>query len=76
MVGFMADTLVLSKLTLPQKLKLMEDLWAELSREPESIPTPKWHLNLLHEREELVRQGKARFSPWSEAKKRLRRKSA
>jgi hypothetical protein len=65
----------ISRLTLPQKLRLMEDLWAELSKSPDKLPTPKWHLEVLAAREELVRQGKAKFSPWAEAKKRLRRKA-
>jgi hypothetical protein len=70
----MADTIAISDLSLSQKLKLMEDLWADLSREPEKIPAPKWHLDVLAEREKLVREGKAKFVPWPEAKHRLRRK--
>ena len=51
----------------------MEELWADLSQSPEQVPVPDWHLEVLAEREKLVRQGKAKFSDWSEAKKRLRR---
>jgi hypothetical protein len=64
----------ISKLTLPQKLKLMEDLWAELSRTPETVPTPDWHLEVLVERQKLVQQGKAKFHDWADVKKRLQRR--
>ncbi len=69
----MNGSVTISRLTLPQKLKLMEELWADLSQIPEHVPVPDWHGVVLAEREKLVRQGKAKFSDWSEAKKRLRR---
>jgi hypothetical protein len=72
----MNGTVTVSRLTLSQKLKLMEELWADLSRSPEQVPVPDWHIEVLAEREKLVRQGKAKFSDWSEAKKRLRRARA
>jgi hypothetical protein len=68
------SSLTVSRLTLPQKLKLMEDLWADLSQGPKDVPVPAWHIEVLAKREKLVRQGKARFSDWSEAKKRLRQR--
>ena len=71
----MNSTVTVSALTLPQKLKLMEELWADLSRYPENVPVPEWHLEVLAEREKLVRQGKAKFSDWSVAKKRLQRRN-
>jgi hypothetical protein len=64
-----------SELSHPQKLKLMEELWAELSREPKNVPMPEWHLKTLAKREKLFREGKAKFSDWSEAKKRLQRRT-
>ena len=69
----MSNGVTVSRLTLPQKLKLMEDLWADLSLSPDNVPVPEWHVEVLAKREKLVRQGKARFSDWAEAKKRLRR---
>ena len=69
----MNGTLTVSRLTFPQKLKLMEELWADLSQSPERVPVPEWHREVLAEREKLVRQGKAKFSDWAEAKQRLRR---
>lgn len=68
-------SVLISKLTLPQKLKLMEDLWADLSRKPEQVPTPDWHEKVLAEREELVRQGKAKVHDWADVKQRLQRRN-
>ena len=70
----MRSAVTVSRLTLPQKLKLMEDLWADLSQVPKDVPVPGWHLEVLAERQKLVRRGNAKFSDWSEAKKRLRRR--
>jgi hypothetical protein len=70
----MNGTITVSELSLPQKLKLMEELWAELSREPKNVPVPEWHLETLVEREKLFLEGKAKFSDWSEAKQRLTRR--
>jgi len=38
--------------------------------------SPAWHAEALRETERLVRQGKAKFSGWQEAKRRIRRKAA
>jgi hypothetical protein len=53
--------LPLEKMTVDEKLKLMEEIWADLSRNPDDIPVPQWHLDLLREREQLVREGKAEY---------------
>jgi hypothetical protein len=40
------------------------------------MDSPAWHADALLETERLVRQGKAKFSDWEEAKRRIRRKAA
>ena len=67
----MATELELEKMTLEEKLRAMEALWADLSRREESIPVPKWHKDVLDERERLVKEGKARFIDWETAKKQI-----
>jgi len=49
----------------------MEALWDDLCRQEEAVPVPRWHKDLLDERERLVEQGKARFIDWETAKKRI-----
>jgi hypothetical protein len=40
----------------------MEELWAELSRTPETVPVPDWHREVLNIREQAVADGEAVFS--------------
>jgi hypothetical protein len=63
--------LPLSKLTLAQKLELMEALWADLRLE-----SPAWHETVLRDREEAYAAGKITVSDWEQAKKRIRKKDA
>ncbi len=67
-----ASTLPIEYLSVAYKLLLMERLWTELSRGPEDIPSPDWHVDVLAEREEAVREGRTAFVDWDDAKKRLR----
>ena len=50
----------------------MERLWEELSRQPHDIPVPDWQIEILSERIASVREGRAKFQDWDEAKTRLR----
>ncbi|HSH38080.1 MAG TPA: addiction module protein [Chthoniobacterales bacterium] len=59
-----------------EKLRAMEALWADLSQHDETFKSPAWHETALQEAESAVRAGKAQFSDWAEAKKRIRRKAA
>lgn len=64
-------SLPLHKMTVEEKLSLMEEIWADLSRNPDDIPVPQWHLDLLREREQLVKEGKAHYIDWETAKKQI-----
>ena len=55
------------------KLRAMETLWADLSRDEAEIGSPAWHGAVLRQTEQLVRDGKAKFSDWPTAKRRIRR---
>lgn len=63
----------LSKLTLAQKLDLMEALWDDLARHDKSLESPPWHKEILEDREQSLATGKATVSDWEEAKQRIRR---
>ena len=55
-----------------EKLKLMEALWQSLARSPTDIPSPDWHGDVLEQRRQAVREGRAVFENWDAAKQRLR----
>ena len=65
-------TLPLDQMTLEQKLRAMEALWADLSRKEQDIQSPPWHEHLLKEREERVKSGQEKFESWDGAKRELR----
>ena len=72
----MATLLAIHKMTWDDKLRALEALWADLSRDEQRLALPQWHKDTLAERERLARQGKARFVDWEAAKKRIARRTA
>jgi hypothetical protein len=72
----MPATFPIKQMTLSEKLRAMEALWADLSQHEEQVPVPQWHKSVLADRERLVREGKARFIDWDTAKKRIARRIA
>jgi len=66
--------LPLSKMTLAQKLDIMEALWADLSRDDKAVKSPPWHKAVLTHREAAVRAGTQTFADWEQAKRRTREK--
>ncbi|MST93981.1 MAG: hypothetical protein EXS33_01680 [Pedosphaera sp.] len=71
----MQASLPLNRMTREEKLRAMEELWADLSREESQVESPGWHGDVLHERAEAVKSGKETFMDWDEAKKQLREES-
>ena len=71
----MAVTLPIGRMSRADKLRAMEALWADLSRDEAGIDSPGWHGAILRETEQLVRDGKAKFSDWQAARQRIRRKA-
>ena len=72
----MPVVLPLQKMSRDEKLRAMEALWADLSKDDDRFESPAWHAHALREAGRAVKAGKARFSNWDEAKKRIRRKAA
>jgi hypothetical protein len=74
-IFFMAVTLPIKRMSQEDKLRAMEELWADLSRDGAETDSPGWHGAVLRETERLVREGKAKFSDWNSARRRIRRKA-
>lgn len=66
--------LPLSKLSIAQKLDLMETLWADLSQDNKTLKSPAWHDTVLKDREEAYGAGKVTVSDWEKAKRRIKKK--
>jgi hypothetical protein len=64
--------LEIEKMTLEEKLRAMEALWADLSRNEQDIQSPAWHQEVLEERDRRVQSGESKFQNWEDAKRELR----
>ena len=49
------------------KLRAMEALWADLSKDDDRFESPVWHAQALREAERAMKNGKAKFSYWGES---------
>jgi len=65
--------LPLTKLTLAQKLDLIETLWDDIIRDEKALESPRWHEEVLQDRQKALEAGKVSVSDWDEAKERIRR---
>ncbi len=69
----MSVALPLETMTTSEKLSAIEQLWDDLSRHAENVPSPAWHGDVLEVREASVQEGTAGFSDLAEVKERLRK---
>jgi hypothetical protein len=68
----MQFALPLDEMTTADKLRVMEELWADLSRDETKVPAPSWHEDVLKEREGRISSGEQKFVDWETAKAELR----
>jgi hypothetical protein len=69
--GAMQATLPLEKMTVSEKLRALEDIWDDLCYAQDSIPSPEWHADVLHEREQKIKEGTAKFLDLAEANRKV-----
>lgn len=65
--------LPLDQMTLADKLEVMEAVWADLAKQPQDMPSPDWHRDVLLERKRLVEEEKLKFLDWETAINELRK---
>lgn len=63
--------LPLDQMSVAEKLQAMEALWADLSRHTPEEVVPKWHAEVLVEREGRLAAGREAVLDWDEAKRQL-----
>lgn len=71
----MPTTLPLKSMTKLEKLRAMEELWADLTKDEDRFDAPLWHVHELRATEARVLAGKEDFIGWDAAKKSLRRRA-
>ncbi|CAN5334804.1 hypothetical protein BH10ACI2_BH10ACI2_18610 [soil metagenome] len=60
-------TIDLDQMTVTEKIRLMELLWRDISKEPENVPIPDWHIKVLEERDAALANGETSFIDFEEA---------
>ena len=64
--------ILLNKMNTSDKLRALEIIWDDLSRNQEDVPSPAWHADVLYAREKKIQDGSANFTDWSQAKRAIR----
>lgn len=70
----MTATIDLQQMSVPEKLRLMEELWRDLSQNERQLVSPEWHGTVLAEREAKLASGEDKLVAWETAKQELRAK--
>ncbi len=68
----MRITLPLEQMSIEEKIQTMEIIWSNLCKKADSLSSPSWHKNILHERENRIKNGDEEFMDWDKAKKNIR----
>lgn len=63
----------IERMSTVDKLRLMENLWQNLSQDDSAVVSPSWHADVLQERERLTASGEEEFIEWETAKQQLRK---
>ena len=63
-----ATLLPLDKMTVAQKLRVMEEIWADLRKNEDHIPVPEWHKEELERRLAEADAAPESGIPWEQAR--------
>jgi hypothetical protein len=70
----MQNTFEIQHLSREEKLRVMEAIWEDLSKEGQEIESPAWHQEALQETAQRLKSGDEKTVDWHAAKKELRKR--
>jgi hypothetical protein len=70
----MPNLIEIQHLSREEKLRVMEAIWEDLSREEDQVESPDWHRQALQETDQRLRSGQENIMDWHDAKKELRKR--
>ena len=70
----MSNILEIKNLTKEEKLRVMEEIWEDLSNYKEQIDSPEWHNAALQETNHRFNNGLEKSVDWQDAKNELRKR--
>jgi len=68
----MTISLPLEKMTIEEKLRVMESIWEDLCQHANELEPPEWHGKVLDALERAIEQGEETFEDWETAKRHIR----
>jgi len=67
----MGGALSVEKMSIEEKIQIMETIWDDLCKNADSILSPPWHEIVLNDRENRISNGEDVFDDWQSAKKNI-----
>lgn len=58
----------LEKLSIPEKVQIVEDLWDSIARSNADVPMPQWQKDELDRRKQSALKNPEKFVTWENAK--------
>jgi hypothetical protein len=68
----MKVALPLKEMTTAEKIRVMDEIWADLSAPNSDFVPPDWHQEVLEERKKGIASGSQQFTDWEKAKREIR----
>jgi hypothetical protein len=68
----MLETAQIERMSVAERLRVMEQLWEALCRDTEEIASPEWHRDVLADRKARAQRGEAKFLTLDQLRARLR----
>src|SRR5579871_5856397 len=65
-LSHMLEAFEIEKMSLPERLRAMEQLWDAVWRQPGDVASPEWHRDILKDRKTRAERGESRFLTLSE----------
>jgi putative addiction module component (TIGR02574 family) len=59
------------RMSFPEKVALLETVWAEIATDPERVEVPQWHKDILDQRDLALGEGRVVVLEWEDAKKQI-----
>ena len=68
----MIESSQIERMSVTERLKVMDQLWDSLNRNDSEIPSPDWHKDVLADRKARAERGEAKFLTLTQLRSRLR----
>jgi len=59
------------QMSFPEKVALLETVWAEIATDPERVEVPQWHKDILDQRDLALGEGRVVVLEWEDVKKQI-----